>query len=156
MASRKVRAGSAGTLLHISAMSSSSFFRTMSFSFQAIREASSENLSAMPLDEVASRARPAGERGSQRSLRELQEQLLHSLATANLLRHENPTLVVEPESASVERLVVEGAERDAVVLAIRPACDVPHDVRRLDSEVDRSELAVVGAHTTAVLVDPQD
>ena len=87
---------------------------------------------------------------------EPQQPLVDAVAAAYMLRDEDAAVVVETDRPAIKRLVVEGAEGEAVVRCVGAAGGVPFDVRGLETEVGALELAVVTANCAAVLVDAED
>ena len=53
------------------------------------------------------------------------------MAAADVLRDQNTAVIIETDGSTVERLVVEGAQSEAVVFGVGAASGVPPDVRRL-------------------------
>ena len=65
-------------------------------------------------------------------------------------------VLVDPEGTSVQRAVVEEAQRQAVVLGVGAAVAVPLDVGGLQAQLRAAHAPVVAADSAATLVDAED
>lgn len=93
-----------------------------------------EYLVAMPVDEALFRMMFLSHGRVQLSAVMSEQDFVEALASVRLLRNEHATIVAQRERADVEELVMQTAQRDAVLDDVRAARLMPLDVRSFKAD----------------------
>ncbi len=115
-----------------------------------------EHLFPMPVEMLCRWGCTAGLRAAKRLAGEPEEPFASTLGVPKVLRDQEPVVVIQAKRAAVERLVVVGAEGQAVFLCVRAAVAMPVDVRGLDAKIGGTKMSVVSAHSATEFVDAED
>ena len=80
---------------------------------------------------------------------------IERLATVQARRQPQPEIIVDRECTQIERLVVQGAQRQAVRFLVGTTRLMPLDVGRLEPDLHVAEPQIMAAHCAAILVRAQ-
>jgi hypothetical protein len=110
----------------------------------------------MPFEVDYSRWRTPGLRASESPPCKSDQPVAGALGITEVLRYQEAVVIGEAQGSSIERLVVVGAQSEAVVFGIGPSMAVPSDMSSLDAEVGGAEQCVVATHRATVFVDAEN